>query len=95
MSTQPLFEEPLKFIAHEHIFNEIMRGYGTTNTELTSCGYTLKTILKQVNFCHGVIPMTTLSGEYGGPGVQYVRFIARSKAMNQATNRATNQAPDL
>ena len=50
MSTQPLFEEPLKFIAHEHIFNEITRDYGTTNTELTSCGYTLKTILKQVNF---------------------------------------------
>ena len=25
--------------------------------------------------------MTTLSGEYGGPGVQYVRFITRSKAL--------------
>ena len=23
--------------------------------------------------------MTTLSGEYGGPGVQYIQFIARSK----------------
>ena len=25
--------------------------------------------------------MTTFSGEYGSPGVQYVRFIARSKSI--------------
>ena len=32
--------------------------------------------------------MTTLSGEYGGPGVQYVRFIARSKALFIARSKA-------
>ena len=41
--------------------------------------------------------MTTLSGEYGGPGVQYVRFIARSKALFIArfTARFTGLELDL